>query len=538
MLDIRWSKSYSVKQGVTAKWRREWCIPDNMVSPFFIFWKANRFRMLADGFTVKKSEHSGKWYLYETKDNVALFHEFSTTQKKSTPDVPAIILPDYKLKNTEGLRPWQIEPAEKIISALNYWGAAIDGSELGVGKTYQNLGVIREMDVPFVVVCPKPVIYQWNKVISDHFKLKNCRGIINYELLIRGRKDSDIASFVLSRETGRKNFIWKLPKNSIILWDEAHRLKNWKTKASKVCIEAYKQGYKQIFLSATMASSPLDLRTIGVCTKMFRTAKEYYNWAYDHGIFKGDWGLEFNNSPAALKRIHRYLFDERGVRLLRDVIPNFPETEIIVNAYDIDEEDAAKIREIYDEMKRELALIKSKEKNDESEMAIRVHALQKTEMLKIPLIEDMVREGRESGMSVIVFLNFSDSIDALAKRINTKCIYDGRNDPVRQKYIEAFQSNEEPILIANLSAAREGLNCGDEHGGHPRLALISPNDSVQKLKQVFGRVHRENSKTKSIQKLVYIANTQEEDVVDNVGQKLENLTLINNGIITDNDLKI
>ncbi len=79
---------------------------------------------------------------------------------------------------------------------------------------------------------------------------------------------------------------------------------------------------------------------------------------------------------------------------------------------------------------------------------------------------------------------------------------------------------------------------GDEEGGHPREAILSPTYSVLKLKQALGRVHRENSKTKSIQKLLYVAGTQEEDVVDSMGQKLENLTLINNGTITDDDLKI
>ena len=545
MLDICWSPPYTIKDGFTTKWRREWCIPTNMIGGFFEFWRINKFKLLADGFTVIKSEHSGKWYLYETKISQSLFKAFnnsspspSSTINSQKPD-SKFILPPYNITLTDGLRPWQIDAAGKLISSIKCWGAAIDGSELGTGKTYSACGVVRELNVPFAIVCPKPVIHQWKKVIENHFHLnKNFKGIINYELLIRGRKDSAIASFVLHRGARCQKFMWKIPKNTVIIWDEAHRLKNWKTKASKTCVEAHKQGFNQLFLSATLASSPLELRTIGVCTKLFKTANEYYKWAYDHGVYKGTWGLEFNNSPKILKQIHRYLFEERGVRLLRDVIPNFPETEIIVNAYDMDEEEAAKIRDIYAEMKKELKQIETKEKTDISEMAIRTRALQKTEMLKIPLMEELIREGLDSGMSVVIFLNYSDSVDALAKRLNTECIYDGRNEKIRQKYIELFQSNEERVLITNIAAAREGLNLGDEHGGHPRLSIISPNDSVQKIKQALGRIHRENSKSKSIQKFLYIADTQEEDVVDNVGQKLENLTLINNGAITDNDLKI
>lgn len=489
MLDIKWSSPVLIKNGSIAKWKREWCISPDKLSGFFIFWKRNRFKMLADGFTVSKSKLTNKWYLYEIKDDVALFQDIASKKK---PDIviPTIILPPCTISDKSGLRPWQIDATNKLVSVINYWGAACDGSELGTGKTYSACGVARELNIPFVVVCPKPVIHQWKKVIENHFHLKDIsRGIINYELLIRGRKDSPIASFVLNRESRRNKFTWKLPKNSIIIWDEAHRLKNFKTKSSKTCIEAFNQGYKQLFLSATMAISPLDLRTIGTCTKLFKGANGYYEWAYDHGVYKGTWGLEFNNSTKILKKIHRYLFEERGTRLLRDVIPNFPESEIIVNAYNLDEEKTARIREIYDEMNKELLVLEKKKEHDVSEMAIRIRALQKSEMLKIPLFEEMIREGLDAGMSVVVFLNYSDSIDALASRMKTNCIYDGRNESVRQKYIELFQENKEPLLITNLAAAREGLNLGDEHGGHPRLSLISPTYSITKLKQALGRIH-------------------------------------------------
>jgi len=538
MIDISWGAPYSVREGFVTKWKRECVIPPHYLNGFFEFWKRSRFKLLADGFSVTKSEKTGKWYLHETKDNTALFKIFGNDPKVTKPE-NKFVLPPYEIKDKNGLREWQIGAAGKLVSATNYWGSSIDGSDTGVGKTYAACAVARELNVPFVIVCPKPVINPWKKVIYNHFHLQDLfKGIINYELLIRGRKDSTIASYVLKRETHRQKFIWKLPKNTLIIWDEAHRLKNWKTKASKSCIEAYKQGYKQIFLSGTLASSPLELRTIGTCTKLFNTTKEYYTWAKNHGVYQGTWGLEFNNSPKVLKQIHQYLFEERGVRLLRDNIPNFPKTEIIVNAYDIDEEETSKIRAIYDEMKKELKKIENKEKLDESEMAIRIRALQRAEILKVPLFEEMVREGVEAGMSVVVFLNYSDSIDALASRLNTNCIYDGRNERVRQKYIDLFQENKENILVTNIAAAREGIGLADIDGKHPRLSLISPGYSIIKIKQALGRIHRENSRSVSLQKIIYISGTQEEEVVDNVGQKLQNLTLINNGIITDDDLKI
>ncbi len=536
MINIQWSEPYTIKDSYTTKWQREWCIPDEQVAGFFTFWRGNKFKMLADGFSVSKSSITGKWYLYDAKSNPALFKIF--TEEPEKPE-EHFNLPPYTIKDTSVLRPWQVDAAGKLVSAITQWGSGVDGSEMGLGKTFTACGAIRELDLPFVIVCPKPVINQWQKVINNHFHMgHNMKGIINYELLIRGRKDSDIASFILHRHTKRAVFEWKLPKNTIILWDEAHRLKNFKTKASKSCMLAHKQGYKQLFLSGTIATSPLDLRTIGTCTKMFNNGNDYYRWAYDHGIYRGQWGLAFNNSPKVLKKLHRYLFEERGVRLLRDSIPNFPKTEIIVNAYNIAEEDAAKIREIYDEMQKELAILAKKIKTDSSEMAIRIRALQRAEMLKIPLFEEMIREALETNMSIVVFLNYSDSIDALANRLNTKCIYDGRNENVRQKYIDLFQENKERVLITNIAAAKEGVNLQDLDGNHPRLSLISPPYNVRYLTQCLGRINREDSRSISIQRIIYIAGTQEENLVDRVGEKLQNLTLINNGEITDNDLKI
>ena len=536
MLDITFGPPYTVREGFATKWRREWCIPPSMLGGFFAFWKANRFKMLNDGFTVKKSSITNKWYLYETKDNVSLFRIF-----KDKPPKPEdkFVLPPYTIKNPDGLRPWQVDAAGKLCSAINHWGAAIDGSETGVGKSYTSMGAIRDLNVSFVLVCPKPVMSQWKKMIKNHFQMNHLMcGVINYELLVRGRKDSTVASFVLHKHSKRATFEWKIPKNTVIIWDEAHRLKNFKTKASKSCIIAHKQGYKQLFLSASLASSPLELRTVGLCTKLFKTSREYFSWAYEHGVYKGQWGLEFNNDHTSLKRIHHNLFGQRGVRLQRDAIPNFPETEIIVKAYDMDDKDTSKLQEIYDEMYSELNLLKIKGSYDKSEMAIRTRALQRAELIKIPLFEEMIRDNIANGMSIVVFLNYSDSIDALASRLKTNCIYDGRNVNIREQNVELFQQNKESIIITNISAAREGINLQDLDGRYPRLSIISPPYSATKLKQALGRVHRDSSKSKSIQKIVYVANTVEERVVELMGTKMENMTLINNGEITDDDLKI
>jgi superfamily II DNA or RNA helicase len=529
-LNIKWSDVYehSDLKG-NVQYRRHWLIPSQVRSQFFKYWKNKGFELKTKGFSVTKQGND--WFLIETKKNE---QGFSTKKKNNIYSPP--LLSEYKLKCEEGLRSWQKDSVSKLCSVINKVGCAVDGSEMGVGKTYCSIAVARELNVPFVVICPKAVKGQWTKVAIEHFKLKDkFLGVMNYELLIRGRKDSNICELVKDRSTRRHKIKWKLPKNTLIIYDEAHKLKNFTTKNSKFCMDAYKNGYKLLFLSATMAINPIELRTIGSCLKLFKTANEYYEWLQEHGCFKGRWSWEFNNDKNVLTRINKYLFEDHGIRLKRDLIPNFPETEIIVDAYDLDEDKTSKINQTYSKMHEEIKKLNELKKNsDNNELLIRLRNRQIVELLKTDLFIELAREGLEAGMSIIIFLNYSKTVDVLSKALNTTCIFDGRLDEkTRDKNLENFQLNKEPMILVNLKAGNMGLNMPDLDGFHPRLSLISPDDSAVSIKQCLGRAVRENSKSKTIQKIVLANNTVETKVMSNLSIKLENMDLINDG-----DLKI
>lgn len=540
MLNIRWSPPYTIKVGAKSKWRREWCIPSEMLSGFFQFWKKNRFKLLSDGFSVSKSEHSGKWYLYDTKEHTALFRDFSSSvPPKAVED--NFILPEYHIKDKSGLRPWQVDAAGKLVSAISHWNCAIDGSDTGTGKTYTACAVARELGYNIAVVCPKAVIKSWNKVIRKHFKMGDrIAGIINYEKLRRGKKGAEMASYVLSRSSKRNVFTWKLPKKTLIVWDESQKLKNWKTKNAKMCVQAIKEGYPMLFCSATNATNPLELRAVGQALKLFKGGnKEYYRWAREHGIYDGEWGLKFNNDPNVLKKLNKDIFEKRGVRLRRDSIPNFPVSEIIPEVYNMDDEDASRINQIYDEMEAELKKLERIKRKDraqleegesESALTIQLRARQQIELIKVPLFVDMIEDAIEQGFSVAVFVNFTETLNALATRLKTDCVFDGKTpDKIRDRNVDLFQEDKERIILVNVQSGGAGLSLHDLNGNFPRISIISPTYSPVFMRQALGRIWRDDSKTKSIQKIVFVANTVEEDVCRNVQVKLDNLDMLNDG---------
>jgi SNF2 family DNA or RNA helicase len=536
MLDIKWNPPFKVKLAGVFNWRREWLIPVDLRAGFFSWWRTNKFKYIVDGFSVYKKNED--WFLTETKLSTDKFKTFSAsdTKKNEPPPDDGFILTPTEVKYHDGLRPWQVTSVGYILSALEKWGCAMDGSDLGIGKTYVACGVARELDYNIVIVCPKAVMESWRRVITNHFKMKDkLIGIINYESLRRGKKDSEIASFVKNRKTCREEFVWKVPKKTFIVWDESQKLKTWSTKNSKTCLSALKQGYKMLFCSATMATNPLELRTVGTCIKLFKGSKDYYQWALNHGVTRGRFGWEFDKdnkeNEKYLNKLNKDIFQKRGVRLCRDTIPNFPKSEIIAECYNMDEQDISTINNINDEMERELRALTKKEKKDkDSQLTIILRSRQKTELVKVPLFIDMIEEGLEQGMSVVLFVNFTETILAISQRLNTKCIFDGKTDDVtRQKNVDNFQSDNERVILVNISSGGAGLSLHDINGHYPRLSLISPSYSAVCMRQATGRVWRENAKTKSIQKIVFVAGTVEESVCKNVQSKLHNLDILNDG---------
>jgi superfamily II DNA or RNA helicase len=536
-IQFNWNDPFKVEESNGKHiWKRECLIPANVRGHFFGYWKSKGFILKMKGFSVTKKGED--WYLVQIASSK---DEFTKNNTPSTPKEDNFVLKPVEVEDKSGLRPWQVDAVGKICAAIKHWGAAIDGSDLGVGKTYTACGVARQLNMRLLVVCPKAVKESWRRAIVDHFKMKSSLdGIINYESLRIGKTDSPIASFVKRRDTRRKEFVWKIPKNTLIIWDESQKLKDSTTKNSETCMAALKQGYKMLFCSATNATNPLELRTVGTAIKLFENSKQYYNWLFAHGVSKGRFGMEFNGDKEVLKKLHKDIFVNRGTRLTRDTIPNFPKTQLTAECFSMEEESTKKINDIYAEMAKELAVLNKKIKKENKDNANRLTAIlrarQKVELLKIPIFIDQIEEALEAGMSIVVFLNFDDSIKALAQRFNTKCLIKGSNtEEERQANIDAFQADKERLIIVNIQSGGAGLSLHDINGKYPRLALISPCYSAVLMRQATGRVWRDSGKSKSIQKIVFVGNTVEVEVCEKVNAKLDNLDTLNDGDLQNDE---
>ena len=229
---------------------------------------------------------------------------------------------------------------------------------------------------------------------------------------------------------------------------------------------------------------------MGSALKLFENNQQYYTWLYEHGVTRGRFGLEFTGGKEHLIKLNKDIFSNRGVRLSRDTIQNFPESQIIAECYDIETEAKNKINKIYSEMQSELKKLKNKIKGETSKSVLTtiLRARQEVELIKVPLFIEMIEEGIEDGMSVVVFCNFTETIDALSERLNTTCIVNGdpKHEKYRQQNIDNFQNDSERIILVNIAAGGAGLSLHDINGKYPRLSLISPSYSAVQMRQSTG----------------------------------------------------
>lgn len=506
---------------------------------FSAAWKSDKEGLKALGLGWSKDSRSGEW-------QVCLWQNPNSAASKPTLPaavaVTAALTPDQEARLesvTAKLLPYQVESVRRQAVALLAHGGALDASDTGTGKTFVNLATCYVLDRKPFIVCPKAVVPSWKRA-ATHFGIP-LAGVCNYERLREGVDGVLSARFSITEKTVKGQVMrereldsmeWLLPKETVIIYDEIHRCKDYKTLNAATAMQALRQGYKVLGLSATAADNPLQMKVSGLLTKCFLTEKGYFPWMMKHGVYRGRFGLEFNESRAVLDRIHQQIFPVHGTRIkIADLGDQFPETQITAEAYDVNGGSEA-INRIYEDMAEEIAKIEASEREDKGAclLVARLRARQRSEILKVPAIADMAQDAVDSGMSVAVFVNFDDSADALMKKLKTHCcIRGGQTAAEREQWIQLFQDDDQHVIVCNIKAGGVGVSLHGSPTSRMRMSIIVPTDSAQDAKQACGRVWRANG-AKSIQKFFFAAGTIEEfEIMPNMREKIARIDTLNDG---------
>ena len=445
--------------------------------------------------------------------------------------------------NTDSLLVPQREHAVNMLNSIYMNGVAADLSETGTGKTYVAAWVAKQLNVPLVVICPKVVRKSWNEVLSK-FGIK-ANVVINYEKLTRG--NTEYLTFKNGKDEYAENYQFGFPKDALVILDETHKCKALKSKNSTMLVALKQNGYKLFLLSATAATNPVEMRSFGYATFLHNLAN-FKNFLSSCNVRTNRFGafeidMANNVTRQAMSDIHDTLFNKLKVagRMTRKMFGNiFPDNRVMAEAFDMGA-NTDKINRVYELMEAELAALEESSSNyKQHQFAIMTKARRMAELLKVPTFVEMIEDLYDEGISPVIFVNYTETVEAIKKKLEQKnkfkdqiaFIVGGQSNTNRDRDIEMFQNNTKRIMIANLSAGNAGISLHDLIGNNPRHSIISPSFSAIQLIQALGRIHRAEGKSPCIQKVVFAAGTIEEDACYRVQAKINNLDALNDGDLT------
>lgn len=437
---------------------------------------------------------------------------------------------------TNKLLEYQINHTIRLINIINERKTVLDASDTGTGKTYTAIALCKYLNFNPIIICPKSVISTW-KQVCKHFNF-NPLMIVNYETIRSGKYyiDGNRTSCPYIEQkydtpTNTNMFRWKVPDNTIFIFDEAHRCRNIGTFNSLILLSAKDTKRPIMILSATIADTPENFKLFMYILNFLdpEQVREDKIGFIEYMKTMSAWIYRVNNP---INKIHHMLYPDRASRIRIDNLGSlFPDTQITAQAYTIEKKIAQQIEKEYHNIAIELDDLENKRKKDKiNPLVITMRFHQRIELLKIPIFVDLTKDFLDNGKSVVIFINFTATLRTLSELLKTNCTIHGQQtEEQRNKNIDDFQKNKERLIICNIKAGGIGISLHDTNGNFPRVALINPTWSSTAMVQALGRVHRAGGKSKSLQRIVYTADTVEEKIADKIKLKLKDLNSINNG---------
>ena len=422
------------------------------------------------------------------------------------------------------LFPKQKEAKEFFQERIRCGGNTLDSSSVGTGKTVVAVHLVKDLDRPFAVICPKAVVPAWERECEAHGVTPMF--VLNYEKL-RGGKTPWLC------KAGKKIMRWNLPEGTVVLVDEIHKAKGPYTQNAQLVVSLVQQDFTVHGMSATAAESPTEMRPLGYALELHSlnkaegNLKSWFAWMMMYGCYQDSWGAWKLSNKQKLVELNKQIYGVSGHKLTpKDFPDSFRENRVFVEPTQFS--DWKKINKAYADLGITPAIIEEyielgSVSNSEHVLVNILKARQLAESFKAPDLAEMAEDYVNGGNSVVIFVNFSDTVDALCSSL--RCLkIDGRQTAKeRQNAIDLFQADEEQCLVVNIAAGGTGLSLHDTIGNRPRISLISPTFNAKDYLQVLGRIHRNGAKTDALQKVLVSAGSIEESVMKAINVKIANM---------------
>jgi superfamily II DNA or RNA helicase len=503
-------------------------------TPFWVLWRSPASESIKK--LVYINPEDGRYYAYRLKSLVPDAHLYGNFNLS------------YQVKDLSKLLPYQPVAVSHLVQSILDNGSAADGSDTGLGKTYQALATCRELRLKPLIVCRKAGMAGWRRgcaymgiepyLIANWEMVRTAKIHVNKQFFVSRKRRT---RFLVDQVVDLKgyDYLWKPPRGVILIFDEAHL--GFNEESQNHALWTASTGIASISLSATYADRPSRLRGLFQVLRIMEPQK-FEQWLIERGHFLNQHNeVESLTSIDDMKAINKVLYPKYGYRVSYEdpeVKKHFPERIIQTEIVDLGSKVVAEQNQAYREMM--IKALHFKELGKQAELMVAdLRYRQYAELLKVSVLAEMAEEYLYEGKAVVVFVNFRETLRYLAEALHTKSMIFGdqeRYGVSREDVIEEFQRGRSKIILCTSDAGGQSLDLHDVHGNGQRISLICPTYNPITLQQILGRTFRANTKSTPIMKLVYAAGTIEEKVCETVNRKLDNIAALNDGDLMEPDL--
>jgi hypothetical protein len=300
---------------------------------------------------------------------------------------------------------------------------------------------------------------------------------------------------------------------------------------------AVTQGKRPLLITGSVAESPLQLKAIGYAFGLHQNTN-FWHWAQQHGCFKPPFGgLKFTTNKeraaAIMADLHARIFPEKAIRIpvtgMGDYYKGFLLTCPLIDVPSPDEVDllTAEINTALQELEQR---IEERGASEEHPMTRLLRARQRLDLLKLPAKMELADDLYEQGHTVLLFENFSETVEQLRARYPDAGVIVGDTpQEERDRIMAAVQSDQMRRVILNMQAGGESISLHNLTGKHPRATILPHQYSAKLFRQAVFRTARSGATEKALVLLPVVAGTVEEDIKKSVERKSLCLDTLNDG---------
>lgn len=492
-----------------------------------------------------------------------------TARPELTEEVAIERIPEDLRKNLNDV---QQQNAEKAIRSLDEAGGFLDASGTGVGKTRIALTVAenyRRQGKKVIIITKAETLTRDRDFKTGRFRGSYWDDSQAMGVPVTMKKEPKPKAGEIQLTTYENLASVPADKETVLLFDEAHALKNPDSNRSASGVSAIANADKVLFLSATPADKPLHIHYLAKMGAMEgKTLPDQYRalGLQRLEIQKKDksgrrytqviWRVNSNIGEEEVLRRFKALFDrmtQQGRMVKREI--SMDGVEVNIDRIALPESTHQKMQEIEDFYGG------LKEKGGLNNARILMHQRRQQEPDKIPrVIEHTLRELSE-GRKVIIFLHRVNE-SAVTKKVKIGELYGGEAEyetvelmssegtaktlkaellkaglkPEEiaelhggaegdvQESVNNFNKGPAKVIIATIESGGTGINLDDRKGDEPRTMILMtpPFDAVGNV-QAAGRQWR--LPTKSYPRMIYILSDTDVDEwnASIIGSKMKQL---------------